>query len=265
MSDNPEYPIAPSQVPSPDEYSLQATWAQCEKLEAEASLLKVRRFESAAEVLRIGQDRLNTALQSNQTDAMYCVDTNARTEVRLAHHLVDGEIPADRRYEFIGAVDDPNVGRCYATLSEWHKLDLECAGPPTPFTVIMHSPGGAVITGFRLMDHLTEMKLAGHHLTMIVRGCAASMGATILQAGDVRIMGAESMMLIHELSGGANGKAGEMADTMKLMEILTGRVLGIYSRRTKMTPAEIKRKWARTDWWLSSDEALKYGFVDEIA
>jgi ATP-dependent protease ClpP protease subunit len=89
------------------------------------------------------------------------------------------------------------------------------------------------------------------------------MAGILLQAGDVRIMGKESWLLIHQVSFGASGSFGEVEDTTKWVDRIQDRVLDIFASRSKMSKAQIKRKWNRTDWWISSDEALKLGFVDE--
>ncbi len=96
-------------------------------------------------------------------------------------------------------------------------------------------------------------------------GMAASMGGILLQAGDKRVIGSESVLLVHEISFGAGGKIGEVEDEVAFAKMLTQRVLKIFANRTKMTARQIDAKWKRKDWWMDSDEALKLGFVDEIA
>lgn len=76
--------------------------------------------------------------------------------------------------------------------------------------------------------------------------------------------GSESVILVHEISFGAGGKIGEVEDEVEFARMLTRRVLKIFASRTKMTERQIDAKWKRKDWWLSSEEALKLGFVDEI-
>ena len=164
-----------------------------------------------------------------------------------------------RVYQFGDAVSGNSVRACIAKLSEWHRTDPACR-----IEIVFNSPGGSVIDGFALWDFLTELKANGHHLTTVCRGMAASMAGILLQAGDTRVVGSESVLLVHEISFGAGGKIGEVEDEVAFAKMLTQRVLRIFAARTKMSAAQIDRKWKRKDWWLDSDEALRLGFCDEI-
>jgi ATP-dependent protease ClpP protease subunit len=48
------------------------------------------------------------------------------------------------------------------------------------------------------------------------------------------------------------------------MKLLHEHILDLFAGRATVTKAFIRKNWNRTDWWMSSDEALKHGFVDEI-
>ena len=70
--------------------------------------------------------------------------------------------------------------------------------------------------------------------------------------------------MIHEASFGSSGKTSEVEDRVEWVKRVQERILDIFAARSHMTKRAIKTKWARKDWWLSSDEALKAGFVDAI-
>lgn len=174
-------------------------------------------------------------------------------------------------FDFIDGVDEESVGHCAAQLTAWHRLDETC-----PMTIKINSPGGYVIDGMHLFDEISSYSLrewdtrdipkGTHKTTMIVRGYAASMGGILLQAADHRICGPESAILIHEISSFASGKIGELKDSVKYYEKTCDRVVDIFVRRSggKITKAKFKRLWDRQDWWLTSEEALEHGFIDEI-
>jgi ATP-dependent protease ClpP protease subunit len=152
------------------------------------------------------------------------------------------------------------------TLSIWRRQK-----PEKPITVIFQSPGGSVVPGLALWDYFQELKDEGIKLTTIARGYAASMAGILLQAGDLRIAGRESWILIHEVSAGAMGSWGELTDRMDWLERVQDRILDIFADRAKASAAEkpatkafLKKNWKRKDWWISSDEALKLGIVDEV-
>jgi ATP-dependent Clp endopeptidase proteolytic subunit ClpP len=162
-------------------------------------------------------------------------------------------------YLFKGTVEDTSVAKCMDQLTTWHRQSPEC-----DMEIIFNSPGGGVVAGMALWDHIQYIKSAGHRVTTSTVGYAASMAGVLLQAGDVRIMGKESWLLIHEGSFGAVGSVGEVEDTVEWVKRMTDRMVSLFAERSTMTKAQIKRKIHRTDWWIDSDEALKHGLVDEI-
>lgn len=164
-----------------------------------------------------------------------------------------------RIYRFDGPVGAVTVKICMATLSEWSRTDPGCA-----ITIVFNSPGGSVVDGMALWDFLMSLRDQGHHLTTECLGMAASMAGILLQAGDHRVIGRQSWLMIHEASFGAQGKIGEVEDTVEWVKKVQDRILDIFAERSNMTRRQIATKWRRTDWWLSSDEALSLGFVDAV-
>lgn len=162
-------------------------------------------------------------------------------------------------YSFEGQVSESSVQKCIAELTYWHRSAPEC-----PIEVVFFSPGGSVIDGMALWDYLGQLKGCGHKLTTGCVGYAASMAGILLQAGDVRWMGRESYVLIHEAAFMVGGKLGEVEDHVEWVHKIQDRVLDIFAARSTLSKAQIKRRWRRKDWWLDSAEALKLGFVDEV-
>jgi ATP-dependent Clp endopeptidase proteolytic subunit ClpP len=162
-------------------------------------------------------------------------------------------------YAFTSQVDATTVKSCIRQLSEWDRNDPTC-----DMEIIFDSPGGSVISGMHLYDYIQILRAKGHKTTTTTLGMAASMAGILLQAGDVRVMGAESYLLIHEIASVADGKIGEIEDEMVLLHKMQDRVARIFAKRSKLTAAEIKRRWRRKDWWLDSEAALKLELVDEV-
>ncbi len=156
-------------------------------------------------------------------------------------------------------VDSASVYRCIARLSYWSRTEPECA-----IEIVFNSPGGAVVDGLALYDFIQELRRKGHHVTTCTRGHAASMAGILLQAGDKRVMGKEAWVLIHEVSFSAIGKIGEVEDTTEWVKKIQKRIVAIFAERSKLTARQVERRWKRKDWWLSSDECLKLGLVDEV-
>jgi ATP-dependent Clp protease protease subunit len=153
------------------------------------------------------------------------------------------------------------VQSCIQTLTKWSRYDPECA-----ITIVFTSPGGEVVAGMALFDFLNELRGKGHFLTGITRGYAASMAGILMQAFDRRIIGAQSWVLIHEISGGIMGDFGEMEDRLEWVRRVQDRILDVFAERSngKKTRKDFAKAWSRKDFWLSADDCIAWGVCDEI-
>lgn len=172
------------------------------------------------------------------------------------------ELASDDRhhvYRFVSTVDAGSVKTCIAALQSWSRVDTGC-----PITIVFTSPGGEVISGMALFDFITELRGQGHTVTTVARGYAASMAGILLQAGDVRVMGHEAWLMIHEASFGASGSMGEVEDTVEWVKKVQDRILDIFAARSTLSKVQLRSRWRRKNWWIPSDEALRLGLIDEI-
>jgi ATP-dependent protease ClpP protease subunit len=175
-------------------------------------------------------------------------------------------------YHLNGVIEENSVTTCQEHLSRWSRLK-----PGSDMTIILNSQGGWATYGMELFDFIQELKRQGHLVTIHARGWAASMGSVLLQAASPgrRLMGAEAYQLVHQVSSGAHGSLGELEDQMKYLEIMTERVLNIYATRcaeagengtaaSALTRGQLKQRWKRTDWWVSSADSLAFGLIDAV-
>lgn len=164
-------------------------------------------------------------------------------------------------FQMLGVIDSRS---CHYLLKDVERFAY--LHDDAPMTITFETPGGSVLPGLGLFDSLRAISDAGHNITTVVRGYAASLGAILLQAGDVRLVGPESMFMIHEVSSMSMGKLSEMEDDLKFTAKLNTRMFDILARRTdgKYTGAKIYTKVKKTDWWLTADEAVENGFADRI-
>jgi len=218
---------------------------------------EILRNEAEAKMF-LAQARKESALAKQETDkaAIGAFDRD-RAEERREKELATDE--KHHLYRFVGSVGESSVRTCINQLEQWHRLDRGCE-----IEIEFFSPGGEVISGMALFDRILQLRRQGHHVATTAAGYAASMGGILLQAGDHRAMHRESYLLLHEISAFARGKLPEMEDEIEFMKMIEKRVLRIFSERSKLSAASIKTRWRRKDWWLDSDEALKFGFVDEV-
>ncbi len=167
-------------------------------------------------------------------------------------------------YTFDEVLTDRTVRACTATLNAWSRSDPGCS-----MRIVLNTPGGYIVAGFNLIDFITDLRHRGHHVTTVALGMAASMGAAILQAGDVRVMGKNAVLLLHEGSLTVEGGFGSAEDTMRLMHIFHDNILQLFADRAmpinpRTTKEFLRKAWKRTDYWLDSSKAIALGLADEV-
>ena len=162
-------------------------------------------------------------------------------------------------YNFFESVSEKSVSACINTLAKWSRL-----APKANITLILNTPGGLVKEGLALFDYLTILKMAGHYLTVVALGRAASMGSILLQAGDRRLIGPNAFVLLHEISAGTSGKQSEMEDSVEFTARLQEKLLKILASKSNLTVRQIKARWKKTDYWLDAEETVAAGLADRI-
>ena len=184
------------------------------------------------------------------------MDLQAKEEKYAKEKAVDDE---NFLYRFGSEVSGGSVGSCIKKLTEWHRVS-----PKSDIEIIFSSPGGSIIDGFELFDHIQHLRNEGHHITTGTLGMAASMAGILLQAGDTRWVGQQAWLMIHRAAFGAYGKTFEVEDEVKFVRRMEERILDIFTSRSNLTRNKIKRNWDRKDWWISAEEAVELKLVDEI-
>ena len=174
-------------------------------------------------------------------------------------------------YFFTAQIDASSVRSCIDRLSYWHRTK-----PEAEITIIFSGPGGSVWEGLQLYDYIQQMKRLGHVVITQCIGMAASMASILLQAGTIRRMTKESWVMIHEISTFTGGSSSEIEDEAVLLKRMQDRTSAIFVAGAKKAKEagtadnamddidEFKTHWKRKNWWLTSDECLDYGFVDEV-
>jgi ATP-dependent Clp protease protease subunit len=142
-------------------------------------------------------------------------------------------------------------------------LFLEAEDPEKDIHLYINSPGGTVTAGLAVYD---TMEFIRPDVCTTCIGQAASMGAWLLAAGapGKRLALSNARILIHQPMGGARGQATDI--DIQAVEILKlrGRMNEILAAHTGNTAEQIARDTER-DYYLSAEEARKYGLVDRVA
>jgi ATP-dependent Clp protease, protease subunit len=162
------------------------------------------------------------------------------------------------RIVFIGTAVDDHV----ANLVVAQMLFLQMEDPKRDINVYINSPGGSVTAGLAIYD---TMQFVTCDVATYCVGIAASMAAVLLTAGTKgkRYALPNSDIMIHQVSGGAQGTASDVERTVEYMFKLKKRLIGILAHHTGKTEEQIQADSDR-DYWITAQQAKDYGLVDEV-
>ena len=133
-----------------------------------------------------------------------------------------------------------------------------------PVEIYINSPGGSVNAGLVIYD-MIQACAEKIDIDLYCVGLAASMGAVLLCAGEKGKRSAlpHSRVLIHQPLGGAQGQATEILIAAKEIEKTRTELFSIIAQHTGQKVAKVAADGER-DYWMTAQEALAYGMVDEI-
>ncbi len=162
------------------------------------------------------------------------------------------------RIIFIGTPIDDHV----ANLVIAQLLFLQMEDAKKDISIYINSPGGSVTSGLAIYD---TMQFVTCDVNTYCIGIAASMGAVLLCAGTKgkRYALPNSDIMIHQVSGGAQGQASDVERQVEFMFKLKKRLNGIISLHTGKSPEQVNKD-ADRDYYMTAEEAKAYGLVDEV-
>ena len=164
----------------------------------------------------------------------------------------------NERIIFLGGPIDDNV----ANLVIAQLLYLDHTDSKKDVYLYINSPGGSVTAGLAIIDTMNFIK---SDVSTICVGIAASMGALILSSGKKgkRFSLPNSEVMIHQVMGGTEGQASDIAINAKHILRTKDTLNKILASNTNKKIDQVEKDSDR-DYWMTSDEAKKYGIVDEI-
>jgi len=162
------------------------------------------------------------------------------------------------RIIFLGVPINDDV----ANIIQAQLLFLESSDPAKDIQIYLNSPGGSVYAGLGIYD---TMQYISSDVATICTGMAASMGAVLLCAGEKGKRSAlpHSRVMIHQPMGGAEGQASDI-------EITTRQILGLRKELYEIialhsgNPFEKIEKDSDRDYWMTAEEAMSYGMIDQV-
>ena len=141
-------------------------------------------------------------------------------------------------------------------------LYLASVDPEKDIQFYINSPGGSVTAGLAIYDTMQYIKCP---ISTVCVGMAASMGAVLLAAGTKgkRFALPNSEILLHQVAGGVTGEAIEVEIAARQIIKIKENLNKILTKHTGNPLEKIERDTDR-DFYLSAEEAKKYGIIDEI-
>ena len=156
-----------------------------------------------------------------------------------------------------GPIDDMTANLVVAQL-----LFLEAEDPKKEIKLYINSPGGSVTAGMAIYDTMNHIK---PDVATICIGIAASMASVILSAGTKgkRFCLPNAEVMIHQVMGGAEGQASDIAITAKHILRTKDNLNKILAKNSGKSVDQVEKDSDR-DNYMTAEEAKKYGLIDEV-
>lgn len=141
-------------------------------------------------------------------------------------------------------------------------LFLESENPAKPIQLYINSPGGVITSGLAMYDTMRYIRAPVHTFCM---GTARSMGSFLLMAGQpgARVALPNASILIHQPSGGIQGKASDMLIHAEEIRRTRHRMTRLYAEHCGRSYEAFERAMDR-DRFMTAEEALEWGLIDRI-
>ncbi len=210
---------------------------------------KYARSEHGISSLRL--DYFDKRIQSSMTP--YILEER---EMRVTQMDIFSRLMRDRILWVAGGVDDDMSTVVQAQLMFLDSVD------DRDITMHIDSPGGSVKSGLSMID---VMEYIACDIRTVNTGMAASMGSVLLGAGTKgkRSSLRFSKVMLHQSSGGFRGNIQDAKIDMKEWEEVNKILFDLLGGYCGKKPEQVMKDATR-DFWLSADEAVKYGIIDEV-
>jgi ATP-dependent Clp protease protease subunit len=163
----------------------------------------------------------------------------------------------DRIIFIQGTFDDTLANGVVAQL-----LYLQATDPEKDIYIYINSPGGSITSMYAIFDTMNYIK---PDINTVGIGSVASAGSFILAAGTKgkRLCLPSTEVMIHELSAGTQGKAGDIFNELERLKKIHTKMAKQYASFTGQKLAKVKKDMQR-DFFLTAEEAKDYGIIDKV-
>lgn len=163
-------------------------------------------------------------------------------------------IAHERAIYLLGPIDD---GVALGIINDLKKLNIESADD---IILYITSPGGSVYSGLAIYD---AMQASEAKINTVCIAYCMSMGALILAAGDTREATERTTIMVHQLSGGAQGRLAEMVNEIAEAKRLQDIMNKILSEKTGLSIKQVI-DMSSFDHYMTAEQAKEYGLIDIV-
>jgi ATP-dependent protease ClpP protease subunit len=189
---------------------------------------------------------------------------NAQTDNSLCNRLLDDRDAAN--YLFYRPVNQDTIADFSITLENWSLTNRgKSAADAKRLRIQLNCGGGNMLDGLAFGETVLRLRRFGHHVTMSAYGRAGSSAAWMLQFADLRLIGPDSWLLIHEAASAVDGTLSAMKQEVRRLEQLQDQTIALLCQRSTLTRATILRQIKNgRQWWIDAITARKLKLVDDV-
>lgn len=165
----------------------------------------------------------------------------------------------NRMLYFTGEVDlDKAKSAC-------RHLEYMASVNDEPITIVLNSVGGEVYAGLLLYNTIKDIiDNRGIDINIEARGLVASVATIVLQAGSKRLSAKRTRFLLHEVMHWSYGKSSELEEESKEVKTVNRMLAEILAERSGKKTETILKDIKKKEFWMSAEDALSYGLIDEV-
>jgi ATP-dependent Clp protease protease subunit len=203
-----------------------------------------------------GVSSLNLHNYQKQVEASMTPYILEERELRVTQMDIFSRLMRDRILWVAGPVND-----YMSTIVQAQLMFLDSVGG-ADITMHVDSPGGSVKSGLSMVD---VMDYINADIITVNTGMAASMGSVLLGAGTKgkRFSLKHSRTMLHQSSGGFSGNIQDAEVDMEEWKKINDELFILLGKYCGKKPDQVKKDATR-DFWLTADEAVKYGIIDQV-
>ena len=191
------------------------------------------------------------------------LEENKEKELKSFDQLVDHYQSFNDRNILIGEIGYEIAVAVDSVIRFWNSVDNE-AGIPVeerkPIKIFLHSPGGFLTSTFTMIDAIKMSKTPVYTIAM---GETYSGGFFTFLAGHKKFAYPHASFLYHEGATANGGDANKFRNFAKFDEVQLEQLRQVVLDNSSISEEEYE-KHIKDDWWLTAEEAVKYGIADEI-